>query len=172
MNRLTWDFNHTAGIMLPPGSYRVRLTTGAFADTKALRLVIDPRVAANGVTTIDLREQYERSTRTRELVNEMNRVANRIRQERTRLRTAGSTDALAKINDLATTAFGVGEGIRYGQPGLLTHISYLSGLATRTDQKVGRDAIERYQALRKELDALEARVNALLGPEKSGSYVP
>ena len=172
MNRMTWDFNNTAGIMLPPGSYKVRLTTGAFADTKAFTLLIDPRIAANGVSTADLREQYEHSTRTRELVNEMNRVANRIRQERTRLRTAGSSDTLAKVNDLATTTFGVGEGIRYGQPGLQTHISYLAGLAARTDQRVGRDAIERYQVLRKELDTLEARVLTVLGPEKGGSYVP
>ena len=172
MNRLTWDFSDTAGIMLPPGAYKVRITAGAFTDTKALALVMDPRVAANGITVADLREQYEHGTRTRDLVNEMNRVANRIRQERTRLRSGGSADTLAKVNDLATTTFGAGEGIRYGQPGLQTHISYLSGLAARADQKVGRDAIERYQTLRKELDVLEARVNAVLGPEKSGSYVP
>ena len=172
LNRLTWDFNNTAGTMLPPGAYKVRMTSGAFTDTKALTLVMDPRVAAHGITAADLREQYEHSTRTRDLVNEMNRVANRIRQERTRLRSGGSADTLAKVNDLATTTFGAGEGIRYGQPGLQTHISYLSGLAARTDQKVGRDAIERYQTLRNELDVLEARVNAVLGPEKNGSYVP
>ena len=172
MNRLTWDFNNTAGIMLPPGVYRVRMTSGAFTDTKALTLTIDPRVEANGITVADLREQYEHITRTRDLVNEMNRVANRIRQERTRLRSGGSADTLAKVNALATTTFGVGEGIRYGQPGLQAHISYLSGLAARADQKVGRDAVERFQLLRKELDVLEARVNALLGPVGSGSYVP
>ena len=169
---MTWDFNNTAGIMLPPGSYKVRLTTGAFADTKAFTLLIDPRIAANGVSTADLREQFEHSTRTRDLVDEMNRVANRIRRERARLRSGGSADTLAKVNDLATTTFGAGEGIRYGQPGLQTHIGYLSGLAARVDQKVGQDATERYRTLRKELDVLEARVNAVLGAEKGGSFVP
>ena len=134
--------------------------------------MIDPRVAANGITAADLREQYEHSARMRDLVDEMNRVANRIRRERARLRSGGSADTLAKVNDLATTTFGAGEGIRYGRPGLQTHIGYLSGLAARVDQKVGQDAIERYRTLRKELDVLEARVIAVLGAEKGGSFVP
>jgi hypothetical protein len=39
-------------------------------------------------------------------------------------------------------------------------------MTTRADQRIGRDAVERYQTLRKELDALEARVNQTLGPER------
>jgi len=39
-------------------------------------------------------------------------------------------------------------------------------MTTRVDQRIGRDAVERYQMLRKDLDALEARVNKTLGPEK------
>ena len=30
--------------------------------------------------------------------------------------------------------------IRYSQPGLQTHITYLAGMTSRVDQKVGRDA--------------------------------
>ena len=36
-------------------------------------------------------------------------------------------------------------------------------MTTGVDQKIGRDAIERYQALKKELDALKARADRLLG---------
>ena len=53
--------------------------------------------------------------------------------------------------------------IRYSQPGLQTHINYLAGMTSRVDQKVGRDAFERYEVLRAELDALTAEVNRLLG---------
>ena len=60
---------------------------------------------------------------------------------------------------------GVGEGIRYGQPGLQTQITYLAGMTARTDQRIGRDAVERYQVLRKELDALVAEVRKVLGPK-------
>jgi hypothetical protein len=32
------------------------------------------------------------------------------------------------------------------------------------DQKIGRDATERYQVLKKELDAIRTELNKLLGP--------
>jgi len=60
--------------------------------------------------------------------------------------------------------FGVGEGIRYGQPGLQQQITYLAGMTARVDQRIGQDAIDRYRVLRKELDVLEAKANTVLGP--------
>jgi hypothetical protein len=35
-------------------------------------------------------------------------------------------------------------------------------MTSRGDQKIGRDAVERYDALRKELDAVTAELEALL----------
>ena len=37
-------------------------------------------------------------------------------------------------------------------------------MTTGVDQKIGRDAIERYAVLKKELDALKAELDKLLGP--------
>jgi hypothetical protein len=42
----------------------------------------------------------------------------------------------------------------------------------RSDQRIGRDAVERYQILRKDLTALEGKVTAVLGPEKPARVVP
>jgi hypothetical protein len=53
--------------------------------------------------------------------------------------------------------------IRYSAPGLQTHISYLAGMTRRVDQKVGRDAFERYEVLRAELDEITGEVNRLMG---------
>jgi hypothetical protein len=53
--------------------------------------------------------------------------------------------------------------IRYSQPALQAQITYLYGLTTRADQRVGRDAIERYRVLRRELDARVAELNAVIG---------
>jgi hypothetical protein len=39
----------------------------------------------------------------------------------------------------------------------------LYSLTSATDQKIGRDAIERYNTLRKELDARIAELNRILG---------
>jgi len=70
------------------------------------------------------------------------------------------------VKELAVALFGADEGVRYGRPGLQTQITYLAGMTTRVDQRIGRDAVERYQTLRKELDAVEAKVNKTLGADK------
>jgi photosystem II stability/assembly factor-like uncharacterized protein len=161
MNRLNWDFNSAAGFMVPPGNYKVKMTAGNWSDAQPLTLKIDPRLVADNVTAADLREQFEHNQRMRDMVTEVGRVANRVRQARTR----GTGDAAA-VKELATTLFGPDEGVRYGRPGLQTQITYLAGMTTRVDQRIGRDAVERYQTLRKELDALETKVNKTLGAEK------
>jgi photosystem II stability/assembly factor-like uncharacterized protein len=160
MNRLTWDFNNSAGIMAPPGSYKVRMTAGGASTTQPLTLVMDPRLAADKVTAADLREQYEHNNRMREMVAEVGRLASRVRAARSKDPNS------APIRDLATTIFGAGEGIRYGQPGLQTQITYLAGMTSRVDQRIGQDAIDRYKTLRKDLDAVEAKAASVLGAEK------
>ena len=152
-----------SGAMVPPGAYRVKMTMGSWTDTQPITLTLDPRLAANGVTAADLREQFEHNNRMRDLVAEVGQIANRVRQARTRLRAGGNADSLAKIEALAATLFGPDEGIRYGRPGLQTQITYLAGMTGRVDQRVGRDAIERYQVLKKELAVVEGRASALLG---------
>jgi photosystem II stability/assembly factor-like uncharacterized protein len=163
MNRLIWDFNDANGLMLPPGAYRVRLTAGEWKDTKPLTLTLDPRLVADNVTTADLREQYDHNVRMRTMVEEAGQLASRIRQARTRVKSGGSAQEEARVDSLATTLFGPDEGVRYGRPGLQTQITYLAGMTTRVDQRIGRDAVERYQVLRKELDALETKAKAILG---------
>ncbi len=54
--------------------------------------------------------------------------------------------------------------MRYGKPGLVSHITYLNGMTNGADQKIGRDAITRYQLLRKEFDAVSAELTRMLGP--------
>jgi hypothetical protein len=54
--------------------------------------------------------------------------------------------------------------MRYGKPGLRTHINYIGRMITGTDMKLGRDAIKRYDVLRKELDVMRAEVDGILGP--------
>jgi photosystem II stability/assembly factor-like uncharacterized protein len=166
MNRLFWDYNNAVGIMVAPGSYRVKITSAGQTETQPLALKLDPRLAEDGVTVADLKEQYDQNMHARDLVNEMNRVANRVRLARTKLRSGGDPAQLKKVEELGVAIFGAGEGIRYGQPGLQTNVTYLASMTGRADQRIGRDAIDRLATLRRELDAVEARVNQVLGPEK------
>ncbi len=164
LNRFVWDVRHSAGVTAPPGRYQVRVTAGGTTLTESLEVLIDPRVEAGGVTVADLREQYEHNMRMREMVAEVGAVATRIRREQQRLQNA--TGALARTaTSLETIAAKVlTEPVRYGKPGIQAHIGYLAGMTSGADMKIGRDAIERYQVLRKELDDIKAELDRLLGP--------
>jgi hypothetical protein len=162
MNRVIWDMNDNNGMMLPPGSYKVRLSAGGKGDIQALTLLNDPRLAEHGITAVALKEQYDHNVKMREMVNETQKVAARIRAARTKAQQTNDPN-LPAIRQLGVDMFGAGEGIRYGQPGLLTQITYLAGMTQRVDQKIGQDAIDRYAVLKKELEQLELRVNKVLG---------
>ncbi len=150
-HRFTWDLRYPGpwqsaalpegpnGPLAVPGKYAARLTVGSWTSTQPFTVIEDPRVTKAGVTIADLREQFEHNMRVRDLVSDVNRLAARVR--------AGQ----ANVPGLLTPP------IRYSQPGLQTQITYLYSLTTATDQKIGRDAIERYGVLRKQLDEVMKR---------------
>src|SRR5579871_4947555 len=162
MHRFTWDLRYPGpwqsstrpegpnGPTAVPGKYSVRLTVGSWSSTRPLTVIEDPRITKDGVTTADLREQFEHNMRVRDLVSYVNRtVANLRTAQRS---SGGSPDTVSKLNELASHL--ITPSIRYSKPELQTHITYLYSLTTATDQKIGRDAIDRYGTLRKELDQL------------------
>ena len=158
MNRFTWDVRHEAGVTLPPGQYQVRLKTGAGSLTQPLQVLIDPRVAGDGVTVADLQEQFEHNMRMRELVNNVNQLVSRVREAQNKSRNDARLNALAA--KLLT------EPVRYGKPGLQAHITYLASMTANVDQKIGRDAIERYEVLKKEFDSLRAEADQILNTDE------
>lgn len=164
VNRFVWDVRNQAGITMPPGSYQARLKTGTTTLTQPFTVLIDPRVAEDGVTVADLQEQYEHNMRMRDLVSSVNQVIARVRDAQAKLRGAAGADAeKAKALD-AIAAKLLTEPVRYGKPGLQAHITYLASMTTGADQKIGRDAIERYGVLVKELDQVRAELDRLIGP--------
>jgi photosystem II stability/assembly factor-like uncharacterized protein len=180
MHRFTWDLRYPGpwqsatrpegpnGPMAVPGKYALRLTVGSWTATEPLTIVEDPRVTKAGVTTADLREQFEHNMRMRQLVSDANQLASKLRGEQAKLRGAapGSAAAaeLANLNDFASRL--VTPPIRYSQPGLQTHITYLYSMTNSTDQKIGRDAIERYATLRHALDGITAELNRVTAAGK------
>jgi hypothetical protein len=140
------------------------LRVGNTTQTVAFSVLIDPRVAEDGVTVADLQEQFEHNMRMREMVNSVNQLVARVRDAQTKLRHAPTNegDTLNRVNAIAAKL--LTEPVRYGKPGLQAHITYLAGMTANVDQKIGRDAIERYEVLRKELEAIRAEVDRVLGP--------
>src|SRR4029078_7142667 len=152
MNRFVLEGRHPAGVTLPPGHYPGRLKMGATRFTEPLNVLIDPRVAADGVTQADLQEQFDHNMRMRELVSSVNQLVTRVRE-------AQKKDP--RLNALASKL--LTEPVRYGKPGLQAHITYLAGMTANVDQKIGRDAVEHYQVFKKELDTLRAEADRILG---------
>lgn len=165
-NRFTWNVTHSSGLGAPPGDYRVRVTVGSNSKTVALPVRIDPRLAAEGLTAADLKEQFNHNTSVRELVAEVSATVARTRAVETRLRnpTGAALDTLNKVK--AVSAKLNTAPVRYGKPGLQAHVSYLAGMTSRVDQKVGRDALDRYKVLRSEFEAVVKELNSIIGPPR------
>jgi photosystem II stability/assembly factor-like uncharacterized protein len=164
LNRFIWDVRQQSGLAVPPGAYQARLTVGGKTQTQPFNVLIDPNVAAGGVTVADLKEQFEHNLRTRELVTSVTQTIARLREAQSK-QQAG-TEKAKQLEAIAAKL--LSEPVRYGKPGLQAHITYLAGMTARVDQKVGRDAIERYDVLKKELDAIRLELDRVLGPTNGG----
>ena len=163
MNRFVWDVRHQSGLSAPPGRYQARLKVGDATQTQPFTVLLDPRVAESGVTVADLQEQFDHNLRMREMVAEIGRVARRIQEAQRRAPEA--SEQRKAVDVLAAKV--LTEPVRYGKPGLQAHITYLAGMTASVDQKIGRDAIARYNVLRKELNDVIAEANRVLGPESN-----
>jgi photosystem II stability/assembly factor-like uncharacterized protein len=169
LHRFTWDLRYPGpwmsaarpegpnGPTAVPGKYSVRLTVGSWSATEPLTVVEDPRVTADGVTEANLQEQFDHNMKVRDLVSEVNKTV-------ARLRAALPSASGEKADALKTLAAKlITPSVRYSQPELQTHITYLYTVTNATDQKIGRDTIERYDFLRKELDLRTKELDSILG---------
>jgi photosystem II stability/assembly factor-like uncharacterized protein len=161
-NRFVWDVRHTNGLTLPPAQYTARVKVGDVTLTEPFTVLIDPRVAADGVTPADLQEQFDHGVKMAALVASVNQTVQRVRTAQQQFGTGATNDptklqAVSVIADKLNT-----QPVRYGKPGLQAHVQYVSRLGMGVDQKVGRDAIERYGVLKAELDAIIVELDKIM----------
>ncbi|MCG6958220.1 MAG: hypothetical protein LJF04_19695 [Gemmatimonadetes bacterium] len=156
-NRMVWNVRDADGITVPPGRYAAKLTANGASQTQAFNVLIDPRVEESGLSVDDLVDQYQHNKRMDAMVKEVRALADRVNKAMAS-DDAGLKRRLQPVADKLLTP-----PIRYSKPGLQDHITYLQRMTTGADQKVGQDAVDRYQELRKELDAVEAEANKVLG---------
>src|SRR6185437_6774702 len=113
LNRVVWDVRNKEGVVVPPGSYQARLKIGSNIFTEKLNVLIDPRVAEDGVTVADLQEQYEHNMRMREMVTQVTQLATRVREAQNKRNPSVDPNRLNAIAAKLLT-----EPVRYGKPGL------------------------------------------------------
>ncbi len=159
LNRWTWNVQHQNGLGAPPGDYTVTIAVDGQERSVPLRVLIDPRLADEGLTAADLEEQFTHNARMQAMVAEVRALTQRLTAERQRLgesqpdKRAAIDAVLAKIQTAP---------VRYGKPGIQQHISYLAGMTTRVDMKVGRDVLTRANVLRAELDVIATEAERAL----------
>jgi hypothetical protein len=89
----------------------------------------------------------------------VNQLATRLREAQKKLPND------ARLNSVAAKL--LTDPVRYSKPGLLAHVTYLASMTANVDQKIGRDAIERYEVLKKEFETLRGEVDQVLGSNSS-----
>ena len=168
MHRVAWDLRHPGpwsataaqsgrrGPMVPPGSYRARLTVGAWTESVSFDVKMDPRVTDEGwVTEADVRAQVELALDARDALSNARLAVVRLDEAET---AKPGHAGLAAIRGALVTA-----PVRYSRPMLVDQLSYLYSNLDTADQRPGKDAVDRYQELRTALETHVAALRAIVG---------
>ncbi len=167
-NRFAWDLSLAGpfdassgragrnGPTIVPGDYQVRITYGAWTETRPLVVMADPRVVADGITLPVMQELLDHNLAVRDLVTDMNGLSAEVEAA---YRTATGTQK-ERVGEIRATI--QSEPWRYGRPGLAAHVQYLYGATMRADQKVGNDAKARLVELKKEVQDLRERLKRVV----------
>ena len=166
MHRFVWDTRHAgswntmassagrSGPLAAPGTYQVKLTVGDWSRTETFNILIDPRVAEDGVTQVVLEEQLNLRLKIRDTISRARMALDQINRQRrqasARIKQGGRAARQAQATDDKLPAlqakFNTAPG-RYQTPMLMDQLSYLNSMLGRADQKPGRDAYERHLEL-------------------------
>ena len=152
--------------MVLPGTYEARLTVGNWSDSKRFDVLLDPRVAADGVTRADVVEQVTLSLEVRDALSQARMAAADITRAREKLAQETDEAAQARTVDEALAAIEAklvtAEGHSYPTPMLIAQLDYLYSALNRADQKPGRDAHERFAELESALAEHIAELERIL----------
>ncbi len=170
-HRFIWDLRHegvpgmrgSRGPMVAPGEYRLKLSTGAFAEERPLKVLADPRLLKDNVTDAMIVEQTRLLLDIRDRISQARGLLQKLNEARTKALPDKSPSGVAKVKSLDSIIekLQTGPGF-YPQPMLIDQLSSIARMLGQADQKPGRDAYERFDDLVKELEAIRAEVTGAL----------
>jgi hypothetical protein len=185
MQRIQWDLRYPGpwtaqnpnggpgGPMVPPGKYSVRLSAGGQTITRTFQLLSDPRVATDGVTDADIAEQVRFQLQLRDAISDARKLQQSIEQAMQKAGLKPQLDPgrpgdspsntkydhpLRELYARVVTTPGI-----YTQGMLIDQLNNIQRMVTQADQKIGKDAHDRYADLIKEMQAIEAQLKKLAG---------
>ncbi|MEW6322354.1 MAG: hypothetical protein AB1635_14840 [Acidobacteriota bacterium] len=184
MQRFTWDMRHPGpwspaapsggpgGPMAAPGKYSVRLAAGGQTTTRAFELRADPRVLRDGLTQADLEAQVAFQLKVRDAQSDARRLQQAIEQamQKAGVRPPAPAPAGVRPMDLKFDhplqrlwAQLVDMPGPYPQPMLQNQLANVARMIGQADQKIGQDAVDRYNDLLKALNALQTEFQKVSG---------
>jgi photosystem II stability/assembly factor-like uncharacterized protein len=184
MQRITWDMRYPGawapnapdggpgGPMVPPGKYTVKLTAGGQTITRTLELKSDPRVASDGVTDADIAEQVRFQLQVRDALSDARRLQQRIEEAMQKAGVKPPPAAVVGVQPSGTKydhplqqlwAQVVDAPGIYTQGMLINQLQNVQRMISQADQKIGKDAYDRFGDLQKELASIQAQAAKRIG---------
>ncbi len=167
VHRFVWDLavqaegaGNRGGPRVPPGQYTARLTVDGQEHERTVRVLIDPRVAEDGVTVTDLQEQFMLSLQILAAMGDASSTIERL-EEAMQIAAEGG-DIRAQLEEIQAALVTDRTISSYPQPMLADQLQYLYSMLQSADQKPGKDAYERLDVLKVELETHKSRLERLL----------
>ena len=154
-----WDKNSRRsfrnGPLVPPGNYSVTLTVAGKSYMESFEIKMDPRVENEGITLADIQQQISMQQKVMDLLSDAKQFQNQLEKKLRRLKDQKSAKANAMKKVLKALK---NEKGAYPQQMLLSQISYLYGMISGADQLPGKEAMDRYEELKNQLNSLQQLV--------------
>ena len=172
LNRFLWDFtvpgpNGAArgGPMVVPGSYIARLTVNSptgevTVAERDFEVLMDPRVAADGVTIADLQAQFDLGIQIRAAIEDADATIERLQGAQARV--AEGSDVESQLKEIERALLTDRTITSYPQPMLRDQLNYLNSNSQRADQEPAADMYERLDVLVTELEQHKERLQRLI----------
>jgi hypothetical protein len=185
MQRFTWDARHAGpwtattpsggggGPMAAPGKYTARLTAGGQTQSRSFEFKVDPRVPRDGVTQADLDEQVAFQLKVRDAISDARRLQQALEEAMKKAGVALPGPAVPGTTPGTTTFANPLQGHWaklvdlpgiYPQPMLISQLQNVARMVGQADQKIGKDAVDRFNDLMKELQSLQTAFKQSLQP--------
>jgi photosystem II stability/assembly factor-like uncharacterized protein len=177
VHRVIWDFTFQregagsrGGPPVPPGTFEVRLDVDGDVLSRWVTVMIDPRVAEDGVTQSDLQEQFLLSLQILEAMGDASATIDRLEEAMQIVAEGG--DARSQLEEIHAALVTDRSISSYPQPMLADQLRYLYSMLQTADQKPGMDAYERLATLKQELEQHKTRMERVLRTIAEGDRTP
>jgi photosystem II stability/assembly factor-like uncharacterized protein len=178
LNRFNWDMTYLGpwdknqsrrfgrGFMAAPGEYKVRVSLdgGRPVESELFNLMIDPRLAEQGITPAVIAEQMALVRQVSDLLSNARMLETRVIKDYKSLKKqVGNTpkeerSAEIKVEfervESALTVLQTEPKVIYPRPRLVNQINFLYNMLNTADQKPGKEFYERFDELKNQYEMI------------------